>query len=140
MKILPINQTSSKTAVPNFKANLHVAESVKKIIEPNEKEFMSAVKMCSEWLKYDKGHIHDTMFIRKNSSIAPAVALEHYVSKTTYAYPFEECGYTYQERVKEYEDLEFQVGNRVCGFWFDAKSNAYKLLDDFKNMFEYLTK
>ena len=140
MKILQINHYSTKSESPRFKANLHVEETVKNVISPNEKAFVNASRMCSEWLKKEKGHIHDTMFIRKNTSMVPAVAFEHLVTKTSYAYPHEDSGYTYQAYVKEYEDLEFQVGNRVCGFWFNPKSNADKLLSDFKNMFNYLTK
>ena len=137
MNISPINY---QPVTPSFKANLHVSECVKKVVKSNEKTFMNAATMCSEWLKKDKAHIHDTMFIRKNTSAVPTVAFERTITETVHAYPHEDTGYTRTRKEPAYEDLEFQVGNRICGFWFDKESDANKLLSDFKNMFNYLTK
>lgn len=139
MRISPINCVSQNHSMPAFKANLHVAESVKPIISANEKAFKDAAGRFDGWLKSAKSHISETVQIRKNSSIYPAVALERYEYVTTYEYPHEDVGYSYKKLFKYYEDLEFQMGNKICGFWFDKDSNADKLLEDFKSMFKYLS-
>lgn len=139
MKIQSINlANSNRSKSISFNANLHIADSVKTVIKPNEKTFMNAARRCDEWLRKNQAQVKDTLFIRKYSSLLPRVAFVKTESKISYAYPHEEKGYYVTERVKKYEDLEFQLGNRVCGFWFDENSSEEKLLSDFKNMFNYL--
>ena len=137
MRIQPM---SSNQALPRFKANLHVAESTKEIIKSNEKTFMKAAEMFDNWLRHDKASVNSTMYIRRNSSIHPKMVFEHPVERFVYGYPHEDTGYKYTVMTKEYENLEFQLGDRICGFWFDNNSNEHKLLSDFKNMFNYLNK
>lgn len=139
MRISPINCVSQNHSKPAFKANLHIAESVKPIISANENAFKEAAGWFDGWLKSAKGYVFDTVHIRKNTSLYPAVALERYETERIYVYPHEDTGYDYTRLVKYYEDLEFQMGNKICGFWFDKNSSADKLLEDFKNMFNYLS-
>lgn len=136
MKISAIN---GGVQTENFKANLFVSESVRKIVKSNEKAFLTAAKNYNEWLRNDQKQVLDTVILRKNSSLHPNLVFEHDVPVTTYSYPHEETGYTYLERRKEYENMEFQMGNKICGFWFDATSSAEKLLEDFKNVFYHLS-
>ena len=139
MKIQPINYHSNKNDVsPSHRANLWVCESVKGVIEPNRDVFLKAVDMCDKWLRNEMGHILKTMTIRKNTSLVPRVAFREIEYRTTYAYPHEELGHTDQYMVDRYENLEFEFENRKCGFWFNPKSNEFKLLEDFKNVFNYL--
>ena len=140
MKIQPINNNLRNTTVsPSHKANLWVCKSVKEVIEPNKNAFIKAAEMYDGWLNNEKGHIQATMQIRKNTSFLPKVVIERYEPKVTYAYPHEESGYTYNEMKQYYEDLEFEMNGRKCGFWFDPSSSAEKLLSDFKNMFNFLS-
>lgn len=136
MNVSPISYNDK--AVPNFRANLWVDKSVKEIIAPNKAAFMEAAEKCNNWLKTERQDILSTMTIRKNTALSPKAAFEHFVEKTTYAYPHEDTGYRYKTLVKEFEDLEFELNNRKCGFWFDKNSSAEKLFSDFKNMFNYL--
>lgn len=138
MKILSLNKVSAQKAAPSFKSNLVTDKAIAVIIAPNREAFVNAAKKYDSWLQNDQANVHDTVFIRPNSSLTPNVAIEHDVQETTYAYPFEESGYTHTVRKKEFEDLEFQLGNKVCGFWFNPKSSENKYLEDFKNMFEHL--
>lgn len=138
MRISSISSGTTCNKSSNFRANLWVSKCVKEVIKPNEKNFVKAAEMCDSWLKKDMGHILKTMTIRQNTALNPNVAFERTVYKTSYAYPFEELGYPVIQRVKEYEDLEFEINNRKCGFWFNKDSSAEKLFNDFKNMFYYL--
>ncbi len=138
MNILPVNYQSGANYSPNFKANVWVERSVQKVIQPNRENFDKAVKNFDKWLGTEKKHVPLTLTIRKSTALEPKVAFEHVENKVTYAYPHEDTGYSYQELVKKYEDLEFQMGDRKSGFWFNPKSNAEKLLSDFKNMFNHL--
>ena len=141
MKILPINYNANKSNVkPSFNAKLHVSKSVKNIIEPNQKAFTKAAEMFDTWLRTEKNYVPKTLFIRENKSLVPRVAFEHIVSKWSYVYPHEETGHEVRELVKEYENLEFVMEDRACGFWFNEKSDENKLFSDFKNMFDYLNK
>ena len=137
MNVSPINSTNTSVS-PNFKANLWVDKSVEKIIESNKSAFSEAAEKCDKWLRTEKKNILSTMTIRKNTALSPKVAFRRMITETTYAYPHEESGYTYTHPVNAYEDLEFELNNRKCGFWFDKESDAEKLFSDFKNMFNYL--
>ena len=137
MNISQINCTNTN-AVPNFKANLWVDKSVKEIIEPNKDAFNDAVKRCDNWLRTEKQNVLSTMTIRKNTALNPQIAFTRMITEWSYAYPHEDTGYPWTHPVDEYEDLEFELNNRKCGFWFDKDSNAEKLLNDFKNMFNFL--
>lgn len=139
MNVSPINSTNTNVS-PNFKANLWVDKSVEKIIEPNKDAFIEAAEKCDEWLRTEMRDILPTMTIRKNTALKPKPVFSRLVSEITYAYPHEESGYQHTYWTQEYEDLEFELNNRKCGFWFNPKSNAEKLLSDFKNMFNYLLK
>lgn len=140
MSISPINYQCKPNNTLAFKANLWVDKSVQQVIKSNRENFMSATKMFDGWLKTEQGHVLKTLNIRKNTSLVPNVALEREESRISYAYPHEDSGYTIRERIKKYEDLEFELGDRKCGFWFDPDSNVEKLLSDFKNMFNHLHK
>lgn len=138
MKILSINNQNKINSCPNFKANLWVDQSVKEVIKGNEKAFLAAAEKCDEWLQTERSHIPLTLTIRKNTNIIPKVAFEHQIRKISYAYPYEIAGCAYYEKVKEYENLEFELNNRKCGFWFNKLSNADKLFSDFQNVFNSL--
>lgn len=143
MKIPAINShpttTALKTGVkPSFKANLWVEQSVQDVVRTNDSAFKKAAEMFDSWLRHDMKNIAKTVKIRKNSDLYPKVALQHVVEEYIFCYP-EDSSPQYNKRfATEYEDLEFEMGNRKCGFWFDKRSNDAKLLDDFKNMFHYL--
>ena len=139
MKISNVNGYQPKNAVPNFKANLFVCKSVGEVVKENADVFKAASRRCDEWLKSSKAHVKETMQIRKNTEFDPKVAFVKWEYETTFEYPHEETGYTHTVRREKLEDLEFQVGNRKCGFWFDKSSSENKLLEDFKNVFNYLT-
>lgn len=138
MNISPINCQGQVSRATSFKANLFVDKSVQKVIEPNKENFLNAAKKFDGWLRFDKGYVNKTLTVRKNSSLVPGVALERTEERLSYAYPFEESGHPVREQVKKYEDLEFELGGKKCGFWFDPASGVEKLLSDFKNMFNYL--
>ena len=138
MKILSINDYSKNNLSPNFRANLWVDKSVGSVIEGNERAFLEAADKYEKWLRVEKNYVPSTLTIRKNTALVPNVAFEHEIKKVSYAYPHEESGYTYTEKVKEYENLEFELDNKKCGFWFDKNSNAEKLFSDFKNVFNFL--
>ena len=140
MNISPINYQGKTGYAMPFKANLFVDKSVQKVIEPNKENFLNAAKKFDVWLKNDKGYVNKTLTIRKNPSLVPGVALERTEESLSYAYPFEESGYPVKKLVKKYEDLEFEIGDKRCGFWFDPASGVEKLLSDFKNMFDHLQK
>jgi len=131
MRISPINCHRT-----NFNANLFVDKSAEAVIESNRDEFQAAANMYDAWLRHDKANVPETVHIRKNTALFPN-KVNHMERITTYDYPYEE-GYTYNKLVSSPEDLEFQVGDRKEGFWFNPKSDKYKLLEDFKNMFNYL--
>lgn len=136
MQVQPINQ---KQSALSFKADLWVCNTVKDVIKSNEKAFVKAAEHCDQWLRNSKGYIAGTMTIRKNTALNPKVAFREFEYRTTYAYPHEESGHTDRYLVDRHENLEFEFGNRKCGFWFNPKSNEFKLLEDFKNVFNYLT-
>ena len=138
MKVLPINYQSKTNYSPAFKANLWVDTTVNEIIKPNKENFLNAAKKFDTWLRNDKGNIAQTLHIRKNTSLIPNMVFRRFETEITYAYPFEESGYCVTRPVEKYEDLEFELGSRKCGFWFDPASNVDKLFTDFKNMFNYL--
>lgn len=140
MKILPVNQQSKNYSNPACKANLWVDKSVQEVVILNKGTFENAAKMFDEWLQRDQANVSKTLQIRKNTSLFPKVAIEREESRVSYDYPHEESGYTVRKLVKKYEDLEFELGDKKCGFWFDPASNAQKLFSDFKNMFNYLNK
>ena len=137
MKCLQISNLKMNST-PSFGANLVVDRSVKKVIDMNKSAFLHAAERCDEWLRSDMGHIDATMIIRKNPAKYPKVAIEHRVTVTDYVYPFEETGYTHSELRKEYENLEFELNGKKCGFWFDKESKEDELLAYFKNMFHHL--
>ena len=139
MKISAINNCSQMKNSQSFGSNLWVDKSVEKVIQPNKKAFSEAAKKFDKWLKEEQKAVLATLTIRKNTALEPKVALEHPVVRISYAYPHEDSGYVYTERVKEFEDLEFELNNKKCGFWFNPKSNADELLQYFKNMFNYLS-
>ncbi len=139
MNIQPINNSQSRTNnAASFKANAWVDKSVESVIKSSKDTFVKAAEHFDAWLRNEQGHVNKTLTIRKNTSLNPKVVLERWESHTSYAYPHEETGHTVQERVKKYEDLEFDLEGRKCGFWFDPASSVYKLVADFKNMFNYL--
>lgn len=140
MRISPINCQPDNNCATAFKANLWVDKSVEKVIAPNKDNFVKAAKVFDEWLHNEKGNVMETLHVRKNSSFMPRVVFDRVESHMSYAYPHEETGHLVEERVKKYEDLEFEMGNRKCGFWFDPASSPYKLVEDFKNMFNFLHK
>ncbi len=139
MKCLPISNLKMNST-PSFGANLVVDKSVKSVIGMNKSTFLHAAEKCDEWLRNDMGHIDGTMIIRKNPARYPSVALEHTVRVTDYVYPFEETGYTHDVLRKEYEDLEFELNGKKCGFWLNKESKEDELLTYFKNMFNHLMK
>ena len=136
MKILPISYNDKR--MTNFKANLCVDKSVIKIIEPNGCAFLDAACKFKNWLQTEKKDVLSTMTIRKNTALPRKIAFTRMEEVTTYAYPHEDTGYRYKTAVNKYEDLEFELDNKKCGFWFDKDSNAEKLFSDFKNMFNFL--
>ena len=136
MKINPINPQQQLT---NFKANLWVCKSVEGVVEPNKKAFLKAAEKCDQWLRNTKGYLAGTMTIKKNTALNPKLAFKEIEYRTTYAYPYEECGHTDPYLVERRENLEFEYENRRCGFWFNPKSDENKLFEDFKNMFNHLS-
>ncbi len=140
MNISPISCQSRNNCSPAFNANLWVDKSVNGVIYKNKETFLKAADSFEHWLQNEKGGVFKTLNIRKNTSLVPKVAIERRESKLSYAYPHEETGYNVTEWVKKYEDLEFELGDRKCGFWFDPAASAEKLVSDFKNMFNYLHK
>lgn len=140
MNISPINCQPNPNSSPEFKANLWVDASVKKIVK-NTDRFEKAAKNFDSWLKHDQAHVNKTMYIRENTSLFPNIALERAERKQmAYTYPHEDSVVEYEVMDKKYEDLEFEMGGRKCGFWLDPWSNSDKLLSDFKNMFNFLNK
>ena len=135
MNILPVGKQISTNNSTAFKANLFVDKSVEKIVSPNRENFVNAARNLDNWLRSEHGGLFKTLNIRENSSLVPNVVFERVEGRMSYAYPFEENGYMVRERVKKYVDLEFELENKKCGFWFDPASSAEKLLSDFKNMF-----
>lgn len=140
MNISPINNQTMINNSSAFRANLWVDKSVQNVIKSNKDTFVQAAEKFEGWLEHDKGSVLKTLTIRENSSLNPKVALRRMESKMTYAYPHEESGYMLTEFVNKYENLEFELGDRKCGFWFDPDSSVNKLVSDFKNMFNYLHK
>ncbi|MBQ3642626.1 hypothetical protein II906_11990, partial [bacterium] len=128
MKVAPINSGYSN----NFKANLWVDKSVDEVVGERKDVFVKAADQFDEWLRTEKADVPLTMNIRKNTALQPKVAIDRVVEKMSYAYPFEETGHPVLEREQKYEDLEFEMGTRKFGFWFDKDSSPAKLLDDFK--------
>ena len=91
-------------------------------------------KKYNQWLETEKADVPYTMNIRKNTSLCPDV----FTTKervTEHVYPYEETGYTVEKIVHHKEDLEFEMNNKKCGFWFNPNSSADELLQSFKNMF-----
>ena len=140
MNITPINSYSNNTVSPLFKANLHVEKSVAPIIESNKQTFVKAAERFDEWLRTEKGHIAATMTIRANTALNPKVAFEHIINEISHAYPHEETGHEITRLQKEYENLEFEMGNLKYGFWLDKSKNENDLLGYFKNMFNNMEK
>ena len=136
---MKINLISNQQKTPNFQANLWVCKTAGEIIKPNEKVFLKAAERCDQWLRTVKNHIPGTMTIKKNTALNPRLAFREIEYRTTYAYPYEECGHSDPYCVDRYENLEFEYENRRCGFWFNPKSDESKLLEDFKNMFNHLS-
>ena len=139
MKIAPITNYSKINNSPNFKANLWVDNSVEEVIRPNRANFLRAAGVCDEWLRTDKKDVPYTMVIRKNTALVPN-KVAHLVNHLTFAYPFEESGYMVSEVINSDENLEFEMNNKKCGFWFDTESTEDKLLSDFQIMFEHLNR
>lgn len=140
MNISPINSQFKTNNSPAFNANLWVSKSVKNIVAPNKENFVKAAEQFDTWLQKEQGHISKTLQIRKNSSLSPKVAIKRPESHISYAYPHEETGHSVTNLVTKYEDLEFEMGDKKCGFWFDPASGVQKLVSDFKNMFHHLNK
>ena len=137
MRVNPINLQQQS---PNFQANLWLCKTAGEVIKPNEKTFIKAANRCDEWLRTIKKDLPGTLTIRKNTALNPRLVFKEIEYRTTYAYPYEECGHSDPYWVDRYEDLEFEYENRRCGFWFNPKSDESKLLEDFKNVFNHLTK
>ena len=138
MNISPINCQNSVANSTGFKANLWVDKSVQDVIKNNKKSFAEASKMFDGWLNNEKKHTPKTLTIRKNTSLTPNAVFKQEVSKMYHGYPHEDTGYQIRELVNVYEDLEFDLEGKKCGFWFNPAAGAEKLLSDFKNMFNHL--
>lgn len=134
MRIAPINNLGIKKPA-NFNANLWVDKDVAGVVEENRDTFSEAADRYDAWLRTEKADVPYTMYIRKNTALNPKMfrTLE---SVVTHEYPYEECGYTINRVFEHRENLEFDMNNRKCGFWFNPKSNADQLFNDFKTMFE----
>lgn len=145
MNISPINCQNSVANSTGFKANLWVDQSVKEVVKNSEGKFLKASKMFDGWLQNEKKNVNKTLTIRKNTSMSPNAVFKKEVTRTVhtgsyydYSGNYKEEKHDVQELVDVFEDLEFDLEGRKCGFWFDPASGAEKLLSDFKNMFKHL--
>ena len=138
MKISPINQYSASKQVSNFRASLKFEDSVFEVVNPENKVFKIATENFNKWLQTRHANLWETVILRKISSIQPKKLFDRLEAKTSYAYPFEECGYSYMEKVSCVENLEFELKGKKCGFWLDPKSNEFDLYADFRTVFQHL--